>query len=251
MLNLLRADFYRLWRSKSLYVCTGLIALFVAYIIFDFSSSAHIKEQLSPSTFHWTYMLFVEKAFLPYFIPALQAIFITMLITSEYNTGTIKDAVSLGFTRTNIYLSKLINVSVGSIVMMLIAVITSILTSVYVFGIYGAFNMTDLLLMIRMLLIQALLYSAYGSIFVMLAILIKNIGGAMAFNILFSLILSSLGSVVGNGYMGRALLLMNFSPTAVPHPQTLDLEIAVIVAFSYLVICSGIGGFTFKKQDIK
>ncbi|MDF2543857.1 MAG: hypothetical protein K0S47_3575 [Herbinix sp.] len=251
MLNLLRADLYRLKRTKSLYICVGIIALFVTYIIFDFSSSAHIKEQLRPSTFHWTYMLFVEKSFLPYFIPPLQAIFITMLITSEYNTGTIKDAVSLGFTRSNIYLSKLITVSVGSIILMIVAVLTSIITSVYVFGIYGTFTLHDLLLMIRMLMIQVLLYSAYGSIFLMIAFLIKNIGGTMAFTILFSLILGSLSSLVGNSYFGRILLLMNFSPTAVPNPQTVDLKIAIAVALSYLIICFGIGRFVFKTQDIK
>ena len=157
MLNLLRADFYKLRRSKSFFICLGILALFVAYIIIDFSSSAHIKEQLSPSTFHWIYMLFMERAFLPYFIPLFQAIFITMLITSEYSTGTIKDSVSLGFSRRKIYMSKLITVSVGSILMMLVAIFFTIITSIFVFGIYGSFSMYDLLLLLRMLLIQVLL----------------------------------------------------------------------------------------------
>lgn len=251
MLNLLKADFYRLKRSKSFYICLGIIALFVSYVILDFTSSAHLKEQLSPSTFHWIYILFVEKAFLPYFIPVLQAIFITMLITSEYSTGTIKDAVSLGFSRISIYLSKLITVAVGSIILMLIAVLFTVITSIFVFGIYGSFTWYDVVLLIRMLIIQALLYTAYGSIFLMLTILIKNVGSAMAFNILFSLVLASLSSVVGNSYFGRMLLLMNFTPTAVPYPKAVDLIIAVVVGLSYLLLCFGIGGFTFKKQDIK
>jgi ABC-2 type transport system permease protein len=251
MYNLLKADFYRLKRSKSFYVCLGVIALLVAYIIMDFSSSANIKEELSPSTFHWIYMLFEEKAFLPYFIPALQAIFITMLITSEYSTGTIKDAVSLGFGRIGIYLSKLITVAVGSIVIMLVAVLSTVITSIFVFDIYGTFTMYDFFLLIRMLIIQALLYTAYGSIFLMLTFLIKNVGGAMAFNILFSLVLGSLSSIVGSSMAGRLLLLMNFSPTAVPNPSTMDLAIAIVVSLFYLMLCSGIGGITFKKQDIK
>jgi ABC-2 type transport system permease protein len=251
MLNLLRADFYKLRRSKSFFICLGLLVVIVAYIIIDFSSSAHIKEQLSPSTFHWIYMFFQEKAFLPYFIPVFQAIFITMLITSEYITGTIKDSVSLGFSRMKIYISKLITISMGSILMMLAAIFTIVITSIFVFGIYGSFSMYDLLLLVRMFLIQVLLYTAYGSIFLMVAFLIKNIGGTMAFGIFFSLILGSLGSVVGNSYFGRILLLMNFSPTAVPHPQAVDIRIAIAVALSYLILCSGIGGVTFKKQDIK
>jgi ABC-2 type transport system permease protein len=251
MLNLLKADFYRLKRSKSFYICLGIITLFVSYVILDFSSSAHLKEQLSQNTFHWIYMLFAEKAFLPYFIPALQAIFITMLITSEYSTGTIKDAVSLGFSRISIYISKLITVAVGSIILMLVAVLFTAITSIFVFGIYGSFTWYDFVLLIRMLIIQALLYTAYGSIFLMLTILIKNVGGAMAFNILFSLVLGSLSSVVGNSYLGRMMLLMNFSPTAVPYPETVDLVIAIVVGLFYLLLCTGIGGFIFKKQDIK
>lgn len=253
MLNLLRADFYKLKRSKSFYICLGLLAAIVVYIIGDFSSSAHIKEQLSPSTFHWIYMLFQEKAFLPYFLPVFQAIFITMLITKEYSAGTIKDSVSIGFARTKIYLSKLITVSVGSMVMMLVAIFFTGITSIIVFGIYGSFSMYDLLLLVRMFLIQGLLYTAYGSVFLMIAFVIKNIGGTMAFSIFFSLILGSLASIVGNGYLGRTrpLLFMNFSPTALPHPEAVDIRIAIVVALTYLLLCSSIGGFTFKKQDIK
>ncbi len=251
MLNLLAADFYKLRRCKSFYICLGILAAVVAYIIIDFGSSSHIKEQLSPSTFHWIYMIFKEKAFLPYFMPVLQAIFITMLITSEYNMGTIKDSVSLGFSRTKIYMSKLVTVAVGSILLMLVAILFTVITSVFVFGIYGSFSMLDILLLFRMLLIQALLYTAYGSIFLMLAFLIKNIGGTMAFTIFFSLILGSLGSIVGNGYLGRVLLLMNFSPTAMPCPQIVDIWIAIAAGLAYLILCSGVGGFAFKKQDIK
>lgn len=251
MLNLLRADFYKLKRSKSFFICLLMSVLLVAYIIIDFSSSAHIKEQLSPSTFHWIYMLFNEKAFLPYFIPLFQAIFITMLITNEYSTGTVKDSVSLGFSRIKIYISKLITVSVGSILMMIVAILTTAITSIFVFGIYGYFSMYDLLLIARMFLIQVLLYTAYGSLFLMIAFLIKNIGGTMVFSIFFSLMIGSLGSVVGDGYLGRILLLMNFSPTAVPHPQVLDISIAIAVALSYLIFCTGVGGLTFNKQDIK
>jgi ABC-2 type transport system permease protein len=228
-----------------------MTALLIAYIIIDFSSSAHIKEQLSPSTFHWIYMLFNEKAFLPYFIPLFQAIFITMLITNEYSTGTVKDPVSLGFNRNKIYISKLITVSVGSILMMIVAILTTAITSIFVFGIYGSFSMYELLLLIRMFLIQVLLYTAYGSLFLMIAFLIKNIGATMVFSIFFSLMIGSLGTVVGEGYLGRILLLMNFSPTAVPHPQVLDIRIAIAVALSYLIFCTGVGGLTFKKQDIK
>lgn len=251
MLNLLRADFYKLRRSKSFFICMGILALVVAYIIIDFSSSAHIKEQLSPSTFHWIYMMFKEKAFLPYFIPVFQAIFITMLITNEYSTGTIKDSVSLGFSRAKIYMSKLITVSVGSVLMMLVAIFFTGITSLFVFGIYGSFSMYDLLLLLRMFLIQSLLYTAYASIFLMITFLIKNIGGTMAFSIFFSLILGSLGSLVGESYLGRILLIMNFSPTAVPHPQAVDIRIAIAAGLSYLILFSGIGGITFKKQDIK
>lgn len=251
MLNLLRSDFYRFRRSKSYFITLALLVLIVAYIIIDFRSLLEIKEQYSPTTFHWIYMLFKEKGFLPYFIPVFQAIFITMFISNEYSTGTIKDPVSLGFSRIKVYLSKLITVSIGTIIMMLLAVITTAISSLIVFGLYGTFTLTDLILFIRMFFIQTLLYTAYGSLFLMIAFLIKNIGGTMAFNIFASLILGSLSSLFGNGYIGRLVLLMNFSPTAVSNPEAIDLIIAIVVGLSYLLISITIGGFTFYKQDIK
>lgn len=73
----------------------------------------------------------------------------------------------------------------------------------------------------------------------------------MTFSIFFSLIIGSLGSVVGNSYLERILLLMNFSPTAVPNLQAVDIKMAIAVALSYLILCSSIGGIVFKNQDIK
>lgn len=251
MLNLLRADFYKLKRSKSFFISLGILVLIVAYILIDFKSSAHLKEQLSPSTWHWIYMFFAEKSFLPYFIPLLQAIFITMLISGEYSSGTIKDPVSLGFSRGKIYLSKLVTVSVGTLLLMLAAVLTIGVLSPLVFGFYGSFSMVDLMELVRMLLIQGLLYTAYGSLLLMIAFLIKNTGGTMAFSILFSAIYGSLGSFFGEGVLGRMLLMSHFTLNAVPQPQGSDMGIALSVALGYLILFSGIGGFMFKKQDIK
>lgn len=249
MLNLLRGDFYKLRRSKSFFTCLGILAIIVSYIIIHFKSSSNIKEQLSPSTFHWIYMLFREKAFIPYFIPLFQSIFITMFITNEYNTGTIKDSVSLGFSRMKVYISKLITVSVGSILMIIVAIISVEITSFFVFGIYGSFSMYDLLLIVRMILIQGLLYIAYGSILLMIAFLIKNIGATMIFSIFFSLIIGTLE--VGSSYWGRILINMNFSPNAIPQLQEMDMIIGIVVALSYLILCSAIGGFIFSREDIK
>ena len=251
MLNLLRADFYKLRRSKSYWISLGVLAAIVAYIGIDIGSLGDKKEELSPSTIHWIYMMFKEKAFLPYFMPVFQGIFITMLITKEYNTGTIKDSVSLGFSRWKIYFSKLITVSMGSILMMLSSAFVTGVTAIFVFGLYGAFSLQDLLLLLRMFLIHGLLYSAYSSIFLMTAFLIKNIGGALIFNIFFSLIIGSFASLFGNGYLVRILLISNFSPTAVPYPLGIDLKLAIAAALSYLIICIGIGGVTFKILDIK
>lgn len=251
MLNLLRADLYKLRRSKSFYICLGVIALFVAYIIIDFGSSRSIKEELYPSTFHWIYLLFQERSFLPYFVPLLQAISITMLVTTEYATGTIKDSVSLGFSRPKIYLSKLITVSIGTIILLLVALVISGLTSVIVFGFYGSFTMIDLLMLVRMFIIQSLLYTAYASLFLMLAVAIKNIGGTMAFTIIFSLILGSLASVFESSSIGRLLLVLNFPPTAIPQPLGGDLRIGFVVAFCYVIVTLGIGSYIFTKRDMK
>ncbi len=71
----------------------------------------------------------------------------------------------------------------------------------------------------------------------------------MAFSIFFILIL---GSIIGNSSWGEEFYcLWIFPPTSIPHPQAVDIRITTAVALSNLVICSGIGGFIFKKQDIK
>ena len=255
MINLLKGDFYKLKRSKSFYICTsicvGLIAFFAAYIAIDYASFEKLKEQVYLSTFAWIYLPFNETSFLPTFMPIFQAIFITMFVTSEYTSGTIKDGVSLGYSRTKIYLSKLITVSVGSIIMMLAAIFSTGLAAILIFGIYGSFSINDLLQLVRMAGISGLLFIGFAGIFLMVGTLVKNMGHSMAINICIVIFLGFIVSGAGDTVWGRIWLLMNFAPNAVPQPEIAGIKMAIAVALTYLTGCSCIGAFSFRKQDIK
>ncbi|KON87987.1 hypothetical protein AF332_14920 [Sporosarcina globispora] len=252
MLNLLRADFYRLKRSKPLYICSAAVGIFTALVMINtIFPLVENKETIYPNTLQWIYLLFNESGLLPTSITIFQAIFITMFITTEFNTGTIRDSVSLGYGRIKIFTSKLITVFSGSIIMMFAAIISTLIVSILVLGVYGSFIVNDLFQLALMMLVEGLLFMAFASVFVMIAFIIKNTGGAMSVSICLILFFDFAVSGAQDGLWRYLWLLMNISPVAVPNPEIDSIKIAITVAFSYLIVCIAIGGFVFNKQDIK
>lgn len=251
MIQLLKSDFYKLKRQKSFYVCLLVVVLYMAYIPIDFQSSVDRLEQISPSTIEWVYLMFKEQSFLPYVMTIVQSIFITLSVTYEYDSGTIKDPIALGFNRIKIYLSKLIVLSAATWIIMLAGVLTTIFSVSIVFGIYGSFGFIDGIWMLRMLLLQGLLFCGYTSIYLVLAMLIKKSGVSMAFNLIFSFILVSLPSIIRSFSWSRLFLPMNFEPIAMPQPILSDIYLVAGIAVLYLLITNIFGVFIFIKQEIK
>lgn len=251
MLNLLRSDFYKLKNSKAFYVAAGFIAIFVTFLIIDFGSSAHIKEQYYPSTFHWIYLPFSENAFLPIFLPFAQGIFITMFITGEYNHRTVREPVALGYSRMKIYLSKWITISVATLIILLLAVILTGISAIFVFDLYGTFTIIDFWQLLRMLFIQVILFLAFASLFQMIAVLLKNMGVVMAVSIFLVILLNSSAMGFINSIVGKALLIMNFAVNAVEEPSVENMVTAIIIGLSYILITNVVGITGFQRQDLK
>ena len=102
MRRLLRADFSRLWRSKTFWLCMGAMLLYaLAYMLAGSRQAAADPTEYSYSLDEY------------YFHFALSIGFFCMLCGSmffgtEYSDGTIRNKIIAGHTRTNIYLASLI-----------------------------------------------------------------------------------------------------------------------------------------------
>lgn len=107
MLKLLRAGFARLWRDKIFWRCVAAAALTEA---FSMSNGAFddYEQRFTDGYFFVVAML----AF-------VYAVFISLFLGAEYSCGTIRNKITVGNTRANIYLSNFFVCLVGDFIILL------------------------------------------------------------------------------------------------------------------------------------
>lgn len=107
MVRLLRANFARLWQTKSFWVC---LILTVGISIGNFISSYLFKpiciEQMGG-------MLMSNCSNVELF----SAIFAALYLGTDYSNGTIRNKMIIGHTRSGIYFANLITAAAGSVLM--------------------------------------------------------------------------------------------------------------------------------------
>lgn len=108
MLNLLRANFARLWKTKSFWVCLILeVGLSVANFLTTYSVQPGCVETLGAElTSGCSNVLFFSS------------IFAALYLGTDYSNGTIRNKLIIGHTRCNIYFSNLITTAVGGLLIM-------------------------------------------------------------------------------------------------------------------------------------
>lgn len=105
MLKLLRADFARLWKTRSYWVCViASLALCITNLVFDYIVDKRVVQNL-------------ERFFMndSSNIMLFAAIFSALYIGTDHSCGTIRNKLIIGRPRSQIYLSNLIVTSSGAL----------------------------------------------------------------------------------------------------------------------------------------
>lgn len=263
MKNLLKSDFYRLTISKSFYICSFVAALLYAFGIFILNWTVKMQASVGAEGFDIPSMY---KDGISYGIGAFSsgdvhlfiAIFTAIFITAEFAHGTMKNVVSKGYSRIQIYLSKVITMAVATLVMILIMFVVGTLAATIVTGSFGDITGTLAIQMLKVVGIELLLHTTLTAIFVMTAMTIRNNGGVIAVNIigivsLSSLIYLALELLFKNKFefskysLLKNIAFYNVNLTAAGE----DFLRSALVAIVFFVIITVVGVFTFKKSDIK
>lgn len=96
MRKLMRANFYRLWKSRVFWICVAASFL---------TSAAFLLAKQYPSR----EMPSLDEMYLQIFpmLPLIHAVFAGLFLGTEYQDGTLRNKVTVGHTREEIYLSFL------------------------------------------------------------------------------------------------------------------------------------------------
>lgn len=162
MIKLLNAGFTRLRKNKIFWLLTLFsigLALFMIYTQYsDMKKYGQVIE--------------VEQLMLNYstMIGIVIAIFTSLFLGVEYSDGAIRNKISIGHKRTNIYLSNLIITSITSLFSYILFMVVIVIIGIPLFG--GiTMSILALLKLIGYIFVMIL---AYSSIFTFLAMLIDN-----------------------------------------------------------------------------
>lgn len=273
MAGLLRTDMKKLFRTKSLYVCLVLaaalgIAMTLLYDYFwqergkSIALSYQYMQMIGmdtdvldnalealPKHDIWSFInIFFSDGMLWY----LGAVCLCAYFSSEFSEGTFRNTVARGFGRTSIYFSKLL-VGMSE---------TFLLTVVYVgAGALTACTRVDLKISISpgdmtlIILTYVLLLAAMTSLFLMLCIIFRKTGIAVAAAIVAPIIVVSLLSILTMTRPDEAAeasryVLMQTFVNVQDYALKGDGLTTIVIGAAYLVISTVTGAIVFRRCDI-
>ncbi len=267
MTNLLKSDFYKLFRSKYFYICNIILLAFVVITLITSivmkTSIEKLGNDLEDFT-HFTDFLNGIHSFPVFFslsstIFLLVAIIISNFVTLEFSQGTIKNIISIGHPREYVYLSKLLTMLFSALHIVLSSLIFMVLSYTIAFG-FGKIPENFYPELIRMLLLEFLVIFSVVSFFLMLAFLYRKNSSAISTSIIIiflSPIVFSLINALGNYYFkfkefqSEKYLMISYSDIFADYKiEQKDIITGIIVCILTIIITTAIGMFTFKKRDI-
>lgn len=266
MLNLLRADFYKLLRRKSFYVCAilGIIVACLSTVLENMTVNYSLQGMgMDFDSLPAVYRLYFSGVSAFSRTIGIAAIFITIMVTmfvaSEFSFGTIKNIITTGKSRISVYTSKLIMALVISTIYTLLCALAGFVTGSILWGI-GEITRTEYLEIFRMIGLIIAVEFSMQAVFTMISFIIRTTGAAMTVNLIIGTIVSESLPII-NIVFKRMLSVEEFDVLKY-WPYTYlgvfnQLEISTDQITQGLIVCAVafvvptiIGMFTFQKRDI-
>jgi ABC-type transport system involved in multi-copper enzyme maturation permease subunit len=261
--NLLSAEFFKLFRRKSFYICLAI--LLVLIVIFGIAtkvlleSEAMPAEQLEQISMAAADMSGAKQLAATFAdsdtFSLILAIFVSLFICTDYSSGTIKNTCSRGYSRFKIYLSKLVVAWFVAAVYIVLSVITRYLVygTLFEFGTVTSGMMKEFLVICGT---EMLIYMALTSIFVFISTLTKVSGIAIAVNVSLSMFVAlilqllDMFSDLNINFSNYWLVSVGAEISRFNIAEGVIIRI-VMVSGVYLAVFLALGFSLFQKEDIK
>jgi ABC-2 type transport system permease protein len=189
-------------------------------------------------------------------IEILMAVLIGAMVAREYSSGTIKNILAYGKRREHYYISKLIAITVGLIVILgiMVALTTVVCTRMYGWG--EPFNIYQLLHISKVFVVAIIVGMAINSFLMLLATTVKSNGTTIGIGIVGLVLLPTIIASLYGKYdwfdkIYEATTTYNWALATSVRATNGDLLKAVIISLLAVIIATAGGIMIFKKQDIK
>lgn len=260
MLSLLKADFYRMLKSKITIVSLILSIIFPIFVALLYYIISKMPMEGSPEDIEAVSKMFTARSMIGssfsftngigIIIPIFGAIF----VSSDLKNGTLRNKIVIGHDRKSIYLSHLITSIIYFLVIMLIYVSVMTLISCLLFG-YGMD--VDVKELAFVLIIGFASYIFAATISTLFNILIDSTSVAIILTVAcclgLSLLCAILAMIEGDKYQGILYFVPLFANTVMGTTLvTSKLFIEGIISLAlFSAINVALGMYIFVKKDLK
>jgi ABC-2 type transport system permease protein len=259
MLNLLTAERIKLFRSKKLWIVLAILLLLPIYQVVNSKITVNygtellqVKDIVINGA---TGVLMMEKNALT--ILLVMSAFISFFIGEEFQNGTIRNALSLGRSRTHYYLSKWVIAAILSLVGVSVMTAIGMIGYSIVFGFGEVAGISDYVwFATKSFSTLYLLMLANVSIYVMISFLTKTSSISLIWSFLYTIGTGFGAGIfqhtkhfkqVTNWFTETFLFYYDFANPAhiTKYPEM------ILVSLITIVISSVLGILLFKRTDIK
>ncbi len=198
MANLLRLEFRRLFRAKSFYVCLAIALVMIvisaattkmllnmAETSSDYAGMAELAMLQTPTSFS------MLKNVASSSLTMILAIFLSIFVTEDYTSDTIKNVYSKGISRDNVFFAKCVSAFTAGIIMILACALFSFAMGKAMFGKIGTPGNNY----VGSVLAELVVLLAYVAVYFTIAIAFKKTGTSIAVSIIGPLLVGLLLSL--------------------------------------------------------
>ncbi len=262
MINLIKADLYRLFRSKTfkscLIGCLGIIIFVLGLSIFT-NSNLYIMSIPGKDGIHRAFQIGLNQgdAYSQFIRNALGSgagIYVVGIcltsatVVSRIKSGIMKNTVPYGYERWKIYVSQLISLVIGISILVSITFVSIIVISIIALK-PEAINYEGVLLTIKALILYISVIAAVVSIYLLLATVIGSSEAVSAI---------AMCEILGVGILGgslptkvNAVLPYSMIRTLAKNPESVEFVPYLLTGLLIIGVATFCGVLVFNKKEVK
>lgn len=204
MFKLTVFEFRKLLQSKSLYICSGLLAVLSAFSIYTTKLMQDGVDVADPTLCGLNNLM---EALPTSMITTFLGIFIALFVCEDYTSGTIRNVLTRGFSRFSVYLSKYFAVLAATVLMSVICCAACFIAGTIIWGAGDAAFGSE---QVKILLCQLVVIVAYASLFFALSSILQKTGGAIALCIVLPMVLTVVLKLADTALAEREIELSHY-----------------------------------------
>lgn len=278
MINLLRADFYKLFHTKVLYVCTFVLLCYIGIVAAAFYSLDHMPQekkamlqegnqsaegvsltvddevdisvQFLQSGTQFVATVISESGIIVLII----GIMIAILVGGEFKERTIKSMVAKGYKREHIVITKIIVSAVAILIMVTCAALVAFIIGSVLSGKANSYSNSELLAIARSLLGGLATFVAFSSLYTFIVIAIRNVELSVVINIVIILMLPNILGVIERAWkipFSEIQLTEGLNRVIESNASIANLSHLGILFVGYVIISTIVACLVFKRADVK